>query len=133
MGWRDLERFMDIIVDEFFAEPIELHPWIAADYNDPGHADSARKVVKTIGCYVMPGAKAVGESGTVSSGMAARTVENSVWVSITEDNIGDINAWKQHDRVYLPERNAWFSIEKPVPSATGRPQFDLIRLQVGSL
>ena len=35
--------------------------------------------------------------------------------------------------MFFPERNEWYEIAYPDPSATNRPNFHLIRLQPGSI
>ena len=129
--WRALERRMDAAVDRQFGEPVELHPWTTATATEEGEADPSRKVIITIGILVMPGAAAIGEGGTVSSGLATRVVANDTWVSIQEDNLkgAELHTWREGDRVYFPDRDQWFTVLYPTPSVTARPQIELARMQ----
>lgn len=126
-GWRDLQRQVDRMVDDRWSEPVEFHPWLSARVTGTGQADPARKVVKTRGIPVTPGSQVVGESG---AGGATKQVESEEWVSIQKDYLPDY--LKQHDRVYLPDRDEWYEINYIPPSATYRPNVHLIRLDLGT-
>jgi len=135
--WRAHQRAMDAEVDFEFGEPIELHPMISEEETTGSPApDPSRSVLTCIGVYVTPGSRATGESGTIASGMArseAGVLTAAEWVSITEDQLGDPAKWgpavSNHDRVYLPERNSWHTINSITPSATGRFNLQLVRVQ----
>ena len=124
---------MDDLVDRQFGEPVELHPWaemsedsISGEGSGP---DPARSVISTVGVVVRPGARATGESGTIGAGLATQVVTQEIWVSIQEKYVGQIGQWHSYDRVRLPERyEQWYTIARIDPSATGRPNFHLIRL-----
>jgi hypothetical protein len=99
-------------------------------------ADPSRAVLYCIGVYVTPGSRATGESGTIASGVArseAGMLTAAEWVSITEDQLGDPAKWgpavSNYDRVYLPERGTWHTINSITPSATGRFNVNLVRVQ----
>jgi hypothetical protein len=129
--WRGFERMMDRIVDSYFGEPVEMHPWTPATVATEGEPDSLRKVIAVTGILVMPGAAATGEGGTVGSGMATRVVTNDTWLSIQEDQLAKakLETWVEGDRVYFPDRNLWFTVLYPTPSVTARPQINLARMQ----
>ena len=125
---------MDILVDGTFSEPVVLTPWTGGQHaTNAGTPDPTRKPISTIGIEVMPGARASGEAGTVGAGLSTRIMTSAVWIAIREDYLGNAMAdWKTYDRVYLPERpfgQRWFTIENVEPSATGRFNIKLIRLQ----
>lgn len=130
--WRALERLVDGIVDDQWGEPVELHPMAGADIDSEAGPDPTRRVVRTVGILVMPGAAAMGEAGTIGTGMASRTVFNDVWLSISERNLlgSLLHTWREEDRVYFPDRDEWYKVENPVPSVTARPQIYLSRLQI---
>jgi len=127
-NWRTYQHDMDDAVDDVFAEPVELHPWQAPSrYTETGGPDPDREVVTTTGVYVKPGASVSGESGSAGYG---REVQQDTWVSIVDHKLEvSLLDWRKADRVYFPERNEWYEITFPGPSATGRPQFYLVRLQ----
>lgn len=127
--WQNQERRVDAAVDRQFAEPVELWPWVKPQYTGEGGPDPARQHLRTYGIFVMPGATATGEGGTVGAGLTTRVVTNDVWFSITEDKIIDYSYWKEGDRVYLPDRDEWFALTFITPSATGRPNLNLVRIQ----
>ena len=135
--WRAFERQMDVLVDGQFGEPIELHPMISEEETTGSpEADPSRSVLTCIGVYVTPGSRATGESGTIASGVArseAGMLTAAEWVSITEDQLGDPAKWgpavSNYDRVYLPERGTWHTINSITPSATGRFNVQLVRVQ----
>jgi len=129
--WRGLEQQMDAIVDGEFAEPVEIHPWKGGQIGTGhGQPDPNRRVLYANAVYVVPGARATGEGGTRASGQAmGRQAEADEWVAITEDQLGNPAYWKMYDRVFLPERGTWHTISVITPSATGRYNVNLIRLQ----
>jgi hypothetical protein len=79
---------------------------------------------------MMPGAATSGEAGAPAlAGFPSGIVGARFWISITEYNIGDLSVWNnKNDRVYLPERDWWFTIQSILPSATARPNIYLDRL-----
>lgn len=127
--WRALERVMDAIVDDTWAEPVEFHPWGWRGVEDNPEPDPDRAVLKTMGILVMPGAATTGE-GAAAGGMAT-PLTSSTWVSISEDNLKntDLAYWREDDRVFFPDRDEWFKIDHPLPSATARPNIYLVRLE----
>lgn len=135
--WRNFERLVDAYDDMYFAEPIELHPMIAEEETiGSPQPDPARSVLYCSGIYVVPGARATGESGTIAAGVArseASILTAAEWVSITEDQLGNPALWgpavSNYDRVYLPERGTWHTINSITPSATGRFNVQLVRVQ----
>lgn len=134
--WKALERKMDAIVDQQFAEPVEIHPWKKAStggYSNPGAPDPDRPVLNITGIYVNPGASITGEGGTQGANLNVRMVTQDVWLSVIEDYIGDVKLIKPPDRVFFPERGEWFEVAYSDPSATNRPNIHLIRLQDSSL
>ena len=106
-------------ISEFLDLPAHIEP------------DPTREIIYTIGILVMPGAAAMGESGTVGSGMATRMVQNDTWLSISEHNLqrSRVWEWKEDDRVYFPDRDEWYRVLYPTPSVTARPQIYLARAQ----
>jgi hypothetical protein len=135
-NWRKYQRRVDTVVDETFEERVEFHPWTGGEsVADDLVADTTRNVLKTVGIYVTPGAHAMGEAGTMASGLATSIQTGREWVSVSEGNFGDPSLWKAYDRVYLPDQlpnQQWHSIEKINPSATKRYNVYLIRLQEGT-
>lgn len=129
--FRTLIKEMDVAVDEMFAEPVELHPWLNSDgrYSTSGMADSSRSVLKTMAIYVTPGAAATGERALVGGGIS-HTLEQDVWISIQQELLGDLSAWQAGDRVYWPERGEYYELlYPPIPHATLRPNVHLTRLE----
>lgn len=139
MDWTQLASEVDAIVDEYFSEPVELHPWLGAHsalVSETG-PDPSRKVIFTEGIYVCPGARATGEAGTVAAGLATRVVSSDEWLSITLENLGgDPSVWLEGDRVFWPlckaGQDPWHTISFVTPSATNRFNINLIRLKLGS-
>jgi hypothetical protein len=133
--WRALERMVDDLVDDQWGEDVEIHPWTGAGIEDSGGPDASRRAIVTIGILVMPGAAAVGEGGTVSTGMASAPLGASTWLSISTHNLKGIalNDLQEGDRVYFPDRDEWYMIDHPLPSVTARPQVYLNRLERGSM
>ena len=129
--WRGFERLMDRVVDRYFGEPVEMRPMLPATVTAEGTPDPNRKIIEVIGILVMPGAAAMGEGGTVGSGMATRVVTNDTWLSIQEDQLvkAKLETWQEGDHVYFPDRNLWFTVLYPTPSVTARPQINLARMQ----
>ena len=75
----------------------------------------------------------MGEGGTVGSGLSTRVVANDTWVSFSEHMLGTmLHVWREGDRVYFPDRDQWYTVLYPTPSATARPQIYLARMQLGS-
>ena len=139
MDWVQLASDVDNTINDFFAEPVELHPWLgehSALINET-FPDPTRKVIKTVGIYVCPGAHAIGEAGTVASGLATQVVSSDEWLSITlRDLGGDPSVWQEGDRVFFPECRAgqdpWHTISFVTPSATNRFNINMLRLKLGS-
>lgn len=129
--WRGFEKLTDRVVDRFFGEPVEMHPWTPAGVSDEGGPDPQREVITITGILVAPGAAATGEGGTVSSGMSTRVVAYDVWVSIQEDQLAKarLETWQKGDRVYFPDRDQWYTVLYATPSVTARPQIELARMQ----
>jgi hypothetical protein len=127
---------MDSIVDSQFSEPVRLIPWTGGQsISDGGHQDPTRKVLDTVGIYVTPGSSAMGEGGTLASGLTTQIQVSREWISITEENMGDPSLWVRYDRVFLPDQlpnQQYHTIESVVPSATKRYNVNLIRLQQGT-
>jgi hypothetical protein len=130
--WRGFERLCDRIVDRYFGEPVEMHPWTEATAATEGGPDPTREVIYITGILVMPGAAAVGEGGSVSVGMSTRVVAQDVWLSVQEDQLAKakLETWREDDRVYFPDRDQWYEVAYPTPSVTARPQIELTRMQV---
>lgn len=130
--WHALESATDAIVDAQFAEPVEFHPWNGGQHAfGDGFADPTRQILITEAIYVVPGARATGEAGTMAMGLSTRVVTNDEWISISEDNLGDPVHWQMYDRIYLPERDPsqqWHSITVVMPSATARYNVYTVRL-----
>jgi hypothetical protein len=129
--WRGYERMMDRVVDRFFGEPVEMHPWVLGGISEEGEADASRDVIYIIGILSMPGAAAVGEGGSVSVGMSTRVVAYDTWLSVQEDQLAkaQLHTWRKGDRVFFPDRDMWFTVLYPTPSVTARPQIELARMQ----
>lgn len=128
--WRRLERMVDSRADRVWGEPVELHPYKPGDAINEASPDASRGVVYTRGVFMMPGSATTGEgAGAGSSGVDMKTVTNQMWVSITERNLPNLHTWTPEDRVYLPERDDWYQFSYIQPSATGRPNIYLTRLQ----
>lgn len=134
--WRKHQRRVDQAVDKQFGERVEFYPWTGGEsVSDDLVADPSRAILRTIAVYVTPGARAMGESGTLASGLAQSIQTGREWISISEQNFGDPSLWRAYDRVHLPDQlpnQQWHSIEKIEPSATKRYNVYLIRLQQGS-
>lgn len=128
--WKGLEQIVDQLVDGTWAEPVEFYPMSVSGLEDNPAIDPSRTILKTIGVFMMPGAAATGEGGAPAmAGFPAGIVSERAWISVTDDNIGDLSAWNNKtDRVYLPERDLWFSIQSILPSANGRPNVYIDRL-----
>jgi hypothetical protein len=135
--WRDAERRLDAIVDGQFGEPVVFYPWTtdsSSGVTDSGGLDTSRSVVKCTAIYVRTGATIIGESGMAHAfGGSTPLLAQDVWVSVSEQQLGDPLVWKEYDRVFFPERNEWYGIAYPAPSATGRPDFHLVRIQAGDV
>ena len=129
--WRGFERMMDRVVDRYFGEPVEMHPWTTATAATEGDPDPSREVIYIKGILAMPGAAATGEGGSVSIGMSTRVVAYDTWLSVQEDQLAKarLETWRKGDRVYFPDRDLWFTVLYPTPSVTARPQIELARMQ----
>ena len=129
--WRGYERMMDRVVDRFFGEPVEMHPWTEGGISSEGDADPNREVIYITGILVMPGSAATGEGGSVSIGMSTRVVAYDTWLSVQEDQLvkAKLETWRKGDRVYFPDRDIWYTVLYPTPSVTARPQIELARMQ----
>src|SRR3954468_12482939 len=86
--WRTVEVLMDDIVDDYWSEPAEIHPWGPVGIDDDGAADPVRPVVVTRGVLVMPGGPATGEAGNQATGMVSGQLDLATWLSITDYNLG---------------------------------------------
>lgn len=122
---------VDRVVDKFFGEPMELHPWGKIGLSSEGEPDPERAVLYFTAILVMPGAAATGEAGAVSIGMSSRVVGMDVWISIQEDQLATakLETWKEGDRLYVPDRDLWYQVQYGTPSVTARPQIELTRIQ----
>lgn len=127
------QQLMDQLVDAWWAEPVEFHPWTRGDATSEGGPDPDRPVLIDFGAYVRPGARITGEGGTQGAQLSTQIVQQDVWCSITGDKVGDPSVYGKGDRVYWPERDEWFEVSYIQQSATNRPDFHLIRLQPSSV
>jgi len=129
--WVQQQRFLDNLVDQFWGEPVELHPMTPGTVGTDPAADSARPIMHATAVMMQPGAEIVGEAGRAYAygGSNLRTIEQDVWVSIQDLQSGDITQWKPHDRVFWPDRGEWYEIAWINPSATHRADVHLIRVQ----
>lgn len=132
-NWTTLEARLDAIIDGAWGEPVELHPWTGGSYTSVGVPDPTRAVVKTTGVYMQPSARTVALAMAMGGANTAQLVEADVWLSVQEVNIGSLADWRAYDRVYFPNRNQWLSINYTAPSATGRPNIYLIRINENAL
>lgn len=135
-SWHGLQQWMDGLVDNQFAEPVEFHPWHGAADDATGAtsgADPNRAVLYTTAVYVVPGARATGEAGTRAAGLATQVLQSEEWISIVGEKLGDPGSWLAHDRIYLPERGTWHEISTVIPSATDRYNVNLIRITSSDL
>lgn len=127
--WTAIQQRLDFIVDGRFSEPVILIPWLGgANYtlSEQG-PDPSRKILKTTGVYVTPGAQLIGESGRATGGgFDTKLLEQECWLSITLDKIGSVTNWVQYDRVYFKDRDLFYNISYVEPSATLRPNIHLI-------
>jgi hypothetical protein len=125
-----MRQRVDGVVDWWFGEKVELHPWIRPDVSGDGMPDPDRSIRRTRGCYVTPGAEVVGEGGTQGAGSTTRIVQSDIWLSITKENLGgDPWYWRSGDRVLFGERGEWFEITFIAPSATFRHNVNLVRIK----
>jgi len=135
--WLAYQASLDELVDAVWAEPVELHPWTidtgGGGYISKGNADAARGVIRTEGVFMRPGARASGEAGVANNGLGdIKVVQQAVWISMEEQKmIVSWREWRQHDRIFMPERNEWYEIDYVLPSATKRPNVYLTVLQPG--
>jgi hypothetical protein len=126
-NWLSLQQRLDQIVDDEWAEVVEIHPWAtpAGGFSNEGGPDPTRPVLVTVGMYVTAGAAAAGE---VSQGMsAAHQIDMDVWLSVQQQLLGNYQ-WVNNDRVFWPWRSEWYQISYSAPSASLRPNIHLIRL-----
>ena len=127
VDWRVLRQVVDDKVDEQFSEIVDMYPWNEAGGSsgeggpDPDRA--ARTGLKAI--FVMPGSNVQGEGAEAFT----RVQNNDVWISITEDQLGEPGKWRRYDRVFLRDRWEWYVIEAVYPSATYRPNIHLTYLK----
>lgn len=135
--WRTYEKQLDGVVDQFWAEPVELHPYLVDPITSQPTADSTRTIIKTIGVMMRHGAAVTGEGAIMGGQMNIRQVTSDVWLSISEANLqGSVANWKPGDRVYFPDRTAnqeadWYEVEWTAPSATARWDIHLTVLEPG--
>jgi hypothetical protein len=130
-AWMKIQQWMDNIVHARLGEPVEFHPWASGEgYGSEGQPDPNRPVLVTWGILDMPGPQVIGMGQAF--GANTRILEQDVWLSIQEVNIGSLANYVTYDRVYFPDRDLWFEINYPAPSATRRPRYYLTRLQPGS-
>jgi hypothetical protein len=135
-SWTIFQRRADSIIDNWLGERVELHPWTNEGFGSEGGPDPNRAVLAgpdIIGCYVTAGSGIVGELSTGAAGASTKLLELDVWLSIQSIIIGPLTNWKADDRVYFPDRDEWFLISYPGPSATFRPNIHLIRLNDNAL
>jgi hypothetical protein len=80
---------------------VELHPMLSGgDASGAAEPDPARPIVTARAIGVNVGASVIGEAGTAHGfGGDTRLLSQDVWISIQEDEMGNIADWKQHDRV----------------------------------
>ena len=131
--WLQQQLQMDAVVDTWWGEPVEIHPWTPGDAVSDGGPDPDRPVLIDVGIYVRPGARITGEGGTQGAQLSTQIVEEDTWLSIVGDLLGDPPIYVKGDRVYFPERDVWFEISYFTPSATNRPNVHLIRIQPSSI
>jgi hypothetical protein len=127
--WLRMQRMMDSIIDDTWAEPFEIHPWTTAGYAGRGGPDPSRAALigpNVIGVYTTPGSKVMGET---ADSPATQTVENEVWLAVEQTVLIDPSIWVPSDRVFLPDRGEWYEISYVAPSSTFRPNIHLTRLQ----
>jgi hypothetical protein len=131
VNWTALQERVDYIVDGALGEPVLLIPWLG-DSNiytpiEQG-PDPNRKMLDTVGMFVTPGSKLIGESGSATgAGGSTQLLEQEVWLSITMGNIGDVTDWVKYDRVYFKDRDRFYNVSYVEDSATLRPNIHLIR------
>lgn len=130
--WKSLEQWTDRVVDEQFGEPVVLYPMMGGDTATEPSLDPSREIITTTGIYVRPGAALTGEAGFPAMSSAPME-EADVWLSIVSDVVGDPPIFGKDDRVYFPDRGEWLAISFVDPSATGRPNIHLLRLNPNSV
>lgn len=117
---------MDAVIDEVWAEPIELHPWTKSDIENAG-ADTTRAVIKTEAVRMGYGPNVIAQAA--AGGGNAQTIAAEVWISVRQEAlIIPLEEWRQGDRIYFPDRDLWMEISWPAPSGTYRPEFHLVRI-----
>lgn len=128
--WLSMQRMMDGIVDDTWAEPVELHPWNRGGYaGDSDTPDTTRTVLKgpgVVAVYMTPGSTASGETSDSPIQFMSQDI---FWMAIQADILGDPANWREGDRVYWPDRDEWFEVRHVAPSATRRHNVSLARLQ----
>lgn len=132
-AWLGLEQWVDEIVDARFAEMVYIVPWAdGTTVYTPGEQgpDPTRRMLVTQAVFLSPGAALVGESGRSTGGSGGgfdtKLLEQECWISVMLDNIGDITAFRESDRVYLADRDQWYTISYLADNATRRPNIHLI-------
>jgi hypothetical protein len=136
-GWRNYAQMVDSAVDNIWAEPVELHPFLVDPMTSQPMADGTRSVIKTKGVMMRHGSAVTGEGAIMGGSINARQVSSDVWLSISEANLfGTISDWKPGDRVYWPDRTVhneadWYEINWTAPSATARWDIHLTVLEPG--
>jgi hypothetical protein len=129
-SWWELERVCDSIVDDVWAEPVELYPWKLGGVEDNPTPDPTRAVLKTRGVFMLPDETGIGAGGGMTSPLTGVT-----WVSLSIDSFkaSELDDWVEGDRVFFPDRQEWYVVDHQSPSATGRPNIYLARLEDTSL
>jgi hypothetical protein len=129
-NWRALAAQLDRMVDEQWAETVELHPMLEGGVSTDQSPDPARAIITAQAVLMSPGASVTGEAGTAHGyGGDMRQLEREVWICISEAEVGDIKNWRKGDRVYWPHYDEWYEINWVGPSTTMRPEIHLLRVQ----
>lgn len=125
-----MQQQMDSAIDDVWAELFEIHPWVSGGATTAGNPDPNRPVLKGAdvrGVFTSPGSRVVGE---LADSQTTQQVENECWLSVEQGVLGDdLSYWTSDDRVFLPDRNEWYTINYIGPSSTFRPLIHLARLQ----
>jgi hypothetical protein len=95
-----------------------------------GGPDTTRPALtgsNVIGVFTSPGSRLVGE---MAGEAMTQMVENECWLSVEQTVLGDdLSYWQSNDRVFMPDRDEWYTINYIGPSSTFRPLIHLSRLQ----